>query len=153
MTLMQDIQNWARTYIGKLLTSSAEMWAVSGAGGAIASFFLPTLPFLIMAFALSMVDLITGVWAAQKRKDVISSKRLRDTLRKVAAYFAVILLSEGMVFVFGVPHAVTYVLALVICIAELKSNIENAEVISGKRIWESIKNFFNLPSQNGGRKN
>lgn len=152
-TLMHETWQWARYYLGKMAAIGAEFWAVSGAGGAIASFFLPVLPFLIMAFALSMVDLITGLWAAQKQKQIVSSKRLRDTLRKISAYFFVILLSEGMVFVFGVPDAVTYIIALVICVAELKSNVENAEVISGKGIWHAIKNFFNIPGGNGGGKN
>jgi uncharacterized membrane protein len=115
--------------------------------GSTMSFIAPVQPFLIMAFALIVCDLITGISAAKRRKDVISSKGIGRSIEKMVMYIIAILLSElfrvtfltevafGMVEQFPI----VYIVSITISIRELKSNFENIQVVTGTTLWGSIK--------------
>jgi len=97
----------------------------------VASFLMPIQPFLILVVALLFSDLFTGVAAARKRKEKVSSKGLRRTVEKMLIYFVAILCSEGMKLVFLGSIPFTYFVALAIAAAEFKSVLENVEVVTG----------------------
>ncbi len=110
----------------------------------VVPFVLPVKGFLMLTLALVFCDTITGIMAAEKRGEKISSKGIRRTIEKIIAYFIVILLSEGFRIVFMPDIGVPYFISLIISIAELKSNIENVEDISGHSIWETLKKKIGL---------
>jgi uncharacterized membrane protein len=98
------------------------------------SFLMPIQPFLILILALVFSDLITGLMAARKRIEKITSLGLRRTVNKLLIYFVAILCSEGMRIVFLGNIPFTYFFALAISAAEFKSvleNVENATGVSG----------------------
>lgn len=107
-------------------------------------FMMPIKSFLYLTLALVACDTITGIMAAERRGEKISSKGIRRTIQKIVAYFIAILLSEGMRVVFMRDVQVPYFIALIIAIAEFKSNIENVEHISGHSIWAMLKSKMKL---------
>ena len=131
-------------YLFKIDSITAIVGLVSGA---VASFIAPVQPFLIMAFALIVCDLITGVRAARYRKEVIHSKGLGRSIEKMTLYIIAIILSElfrktfleytgfGMVENF----LIVYIVSITISIRELKSNFENIEAVTGTNLWTNIK--------------
>lgn len=106
--------------------------------GLVFGFLLPLLPFLGMVCALVATDFFTGVRAAKKRGEKITSGGMKRTVEKTVLYFAAIILSEGMVQVFfpGVP--LTYVVSTYIALTEFKSNIENISSATGVDLWKRI---------------
>lgn len=107
-------------------------------------FLMPIKSFLILTIALVACDTITGIMAADKRGEKISSKGIRRTVQKIVAYFIAILLAEGMRIVFMREVQVPYFIALIIAIAEFKSNIENIEHVSGHSIWDMLKSKMKI---------
>lgn len=103
-------------------------------------YILPVRSFLILTLCLVVCDTITGIMAARKAGDKITSKGIRQTVTKTTAYFIAILLSEGMRITFIPDISIPYFIAFIIAIAEFKSNIENVEKIGDMKIWDLIKN-------------
>jgi len=108
---------------------------------AIFNFVAPIADFLILLSFLIIADFITGIWAALKRKEVITSKGFRSSFLKVATYAICIFFLHWIKIVmfakldFDVAYAVTLAAILV----ELKSLSENAFVITGFDFWQVIK--------------
>ena len=101
-------------------------------------FLFPIREFLFLTLCLVACDTITGVMAAAKRGEKITSRGIRSTVEKIIAYFIAILLSEGIRITFIPDISIPYFIAFIIAIAEFKSNIENIEHISGLNIWQQI---------------
>lgn len=114
----------------------------SAIAGWMSAFLVPLGPFLGIVVFLVVCDLVTGLRAATKRGEVITSTGLRRTIEKIILYFIALLLSEGMKVVFVPAAPVTYVTAFAIAITEFKSNIENIEAVTGVKVWEGLKNLF-----------
>lgn len=94
---------------------------------------------LITAFALVVVDMITGIWAALKSGQKISSAKLRHTVSKLLIYQIAIItawLVETYMHLDFIP-AVKLVSAM-IGLVELKSVIENCNIISGQNIFKML---------------
>ena len=95
------------------------------------SFLMPIQPFLILIVGLVFSDLFTGLAAARKRKEKVTSLGLRRTVNKMLIYFVAILCSEGMKVVFLGSVPFTYFVAMAISAAEFKSVLENVESATG----------------------
>jgi len=132
-----------RNYMNKLLNTVEAL--IGGACGLALGFIMPIWPFIITAIALVFADAVTGVMAAKKRGDKITSRGFYRTSQKIVVYMVSILACEGVrvVFVPGVP--VTYTAAAAICVTELKSILENTKDVSGVNIFQQIKGI--LPGQ------
>lgn len=131
--------------MNKILT---EYWLglVTGVAGWAWSLFVPILPFLAAVFVLTIFDAITGVRAAKKRSEPITSKGFRRTSEKLFFYTIALTASELFRTTFFVHGSMTiplsYIIAMAIATTEFKSNIENIETITGVKIWGSIKEYF-----------
>jgi phage-related holin len=112
----------------------------SGLGGVILNFVLPIAPFLTITFSLVVVDTITGISAAKKRAEKISSKGLSRTVEKVALYCVLLLVAQGVKLVFLPVVPITYIAAFAIMLTEFQSIVENVETVTGAKIWDFIKN-------------
>lgn len=116
------------------------------------SFVLPVSQFMALTFALVLSDVVTGVWAAVKRKEAIRSNGFRRTISKIVLYFLAILLSKGMEDVLHIPKLI-YIVAGFIAMTEFKSNLENIAVVTGTDIWahlvERVPGIFKLPKGKG----
>lgn len=121
-----------------------EYWLVYGSAIAlwIWDFMIPVWPFVGLSFGLVLGDLYTGINAAKKRGEKISSKRLRSTVTKFADYCVAIVAAQAVreVLLPAIPS--TYTIALVICIAEFKSILENVQASHGIDLWSRIKHLI-----------
>lgn len=108
----------------------------------VVSFIVPIQSFLIFTVILVFADMISGILAAQYRKEKINSKGLRRTITKCISYYLVILCAQGFVKVFGVTDYLTYAMAFLITITEFKSLVENVEEVTGVNVWTTISGIL-----------
>lgn len=117
--------------MSKLFTS---LEALLGATfGAILSFITPIAPFFWLAVGLVVLDTVTGIVAARKRKEKINSKGFARLLSKIVVYMASIVACHAVEGVLKVPN-VTYLSVGAIAFTELMSVLENTRVVSGANI-------------------
>lgn len=88
---------------------------------------------------LIFADLVTGVWAATKRKEKISSALLRRTVSKIVVYqLAVICGFIVEQFLIGGVIPISKIVSGVIGMVELKSMLENCSNIFGEDVFSLI---------------
>jgi uncharacterized membrane protein len=110
--------------------------------GVLFSFFLPIKHFLIFTIFVVFADTVTGIIAAKKRKEAITSKGLYRTSQKVVTYFCGIMIFHGASITFGLPSQITYSVSFIIAATELFSISENIKSITGTNIGTIILRFF-----------
>lgn len=106
---------------------------------AIIGVFAPIQPMLITVFALILIDFTTGVVAAYKRGEKITSSGMRRTISKLVVY-EIGLMTGFLVETFllsGVLPVVKLV-AAAIGMVEIKSIFENLDSISGGSVFKTI---------------
>lgn len=111
---------------------------------AAAAILTPAVPIIIFTGVLIFSDTVTGIWAAVKRSEKITSKALGRTITKMCLYSLVI----GLTFAF--EHFFTalqlihmgQIAAGYICLVELKSIYENVSSITGLDIWTHLISRF-----------
>lgn len=92
-----------------------------------------TVGFLIFA------DLFTGIWAAKKRKESVSSAALRRTVSKIVIYqLAVISGFMLETYILDNVLPVAKIVAGVIGMVEFKSILENSNGIVGGNIFQLV---------------
>ena len=131
-----------KAVILKLLHQSYEFFAVALTTGFIASFLIPIKGFLLFTVFVVFADTITGIKAAKKEGQKISSKGLYRTTEKIVVYFVAILIFEGAKNTFSIPMPITYMVAMMISATELFSVAENIKRITGVNISILITRFF-----------
>ena len=110
--------------------------------GFIASFFIPIKGFLLFTVFVVFADTVTGIMAARKRGEAITSKGLYRTSQKVVVYFVGIMIFEGAKITFSLPLNITYMVAFTIATTELYSISENIKSMTGVNIGTLILRFF-----------
>jgi uncharacterized membrane protein len=110
--------------------------------GFIASFFIPIKGFLLFTVFVVFADTITGILAARKRGEPITSKGLYRTSQKIVTYFCGIMIFHGASITFGLPSQITYSVSFIIAATELFSISENIKSITGTNIGTIILRFF-----------
>jgi hypothetical protein len=115
----------------------------------IALVFLPVKATLVTVMVLTVADLVSGIAAARKRRKRITSAGLKRTIIKTTVYEAVVMLgflTERYMTGDAVP--VVKILAGFIGLTELKSVMENIEIISGMSIIKLlIKKLNDTPKE------
>lgn len=103
--------------------------------------FAPIKATLITVMVLCTVDLVSGIWASIHKKKKITSSGLKRTVVKVLAYESVVMLGFlTETYLTGPDMPVTKILGGYIGIVELKSVMENIELISGVPVLRMIIN-------------
>lgn len=103
------------------------------------SFVAPIKPLMIGSLVAVLFDTVTGVMAARKRGERISSAGLRRTISKGFVYSATILV--GYVIQHTLMDDVLPVAKLIagaIGAVELKSCLENASVVLGQPLFKAL---------------
>lgn len=103
------------------------------------AFLLPIKLVIITAGVLIFTDLITGIFAAKKRGERITSAALSRTIAKLAVYQTVII--TGYMLQMNLLSNVVPVINIVggvIGMVEFKSIIENANTILGTDIFKEV---------------
>lgn len=96
------------------------------------SILAPIKAVMLASFALIMIDLITGVWCAVKRKEAVVSSGFRRTISKIVAYelaLVAALIMEQYLMSGSIP--VIKIVAGLIAVTEGKSVMENLSEITG----------------------
>lgn len=121
----------ATIYIMKILTCAL-------------AYFAPVAPLVHAVLVMVLIDLITGVWAATTRTEVICSAGFRRTVRKMLGY-TILIISGHIVDVTllnGSLHLAS-IFSAYIGLTELQSVRENVSCITGndvlQDIWETIR--------------
>lgn len=94
---------------------------------------------MISVGVLIMVDLVTGIWAAIKRGDKVSSAAMRRTVSKIIVYQSAVItgfLLETYLLSDLIP--VSKLVAGVIGLVEFKSILENGNHILGQDLFKSV---------------
>jgi uncharacterized membrane protein len=110
--------------------------------GVLFSFFLPIKHFLIFTIFVVFADTVTGIMAAKKRNEPITSKGLYRTSQKVVVYFVGIMIFHGASVTFGLPSQIVYSVSFLISFTELYSISENIKSITGVNLATTILKFF-----------
>jgi phage-related holin len=121
---------------------------VVGLFSLVGAFFAPVGSFIGVAFTLVIFDYFTGVQAAKKREEKLTSRGHFRSIQKFVMYSIAIISAELIrkVFFDGLflleYLRLTYFVALLIVITEFRSNIENIEAITGAKIWGKLIERF-----------
>jgi len=103
------------------------------------SVFLPIKAVLVAVLVLVLIDSITGVMAAHKRNEKITSAGLRRTFSKIIVYQLGIV--SGFIaekYLLGELIPVMKILSGVVGCIELKSILENANAITGQDLFKAL---------------
>ena len=131
-----------KSVIYNILKIGYEGIAYSICCGVLFSFFLPIKHFLIFTIFVVFADTVTGILAAKKRGEKITSKGLYRTSQKVVVYFCGIMIFHGASVTFGLPSQIVYSVSFLIAFTELYSVSENIKSITGVNIGTIILKFF-----------
>lgn len=94
--------------------------------------FVPIKAALLTIIALTLIDLLSGVAAAVKRKEPITSSGLKRTVIKLLVYLSVACLAYLVErFLTGEFIPLAKIMSGLVGITELKSILENLEDITG----------------------
>ena len=131
-----------KTTIINLLQLGYEKIAYAICCGWIFSFFVPIKGFLLFVIAVTFADMVTGIKAARKEGQKISSKGMYRTVEKIVTYYVGIMIFELAKITFSLPVPITYMVAFLIATVELYSISENIKRITGVNLGVLITRFF-----------
>jgi hypothetical protein len=113
-------------------------WLI-GATLSILGVFAPIKELIVVTIVLILVDLVTGILAARKKQQQISSAGIRRTFTKFTVYLTGICIGwlvEHYMLEGFIP--VSKIAAGLISIIEAKSVFENLDVINGNPIFTAL---------------
>ncbi len=120
-------------------------------GLSLLAVFAPIKAIMLTAFVLVIADLITGLLAARKRKEPITSAAFSRTLIKTAVYQTAIMMGFlTETYLTGDMLPVCKIITSYIGMTELLSLVENLNTISGGSLMKSL--IKKLGSQNADTK-
>ena len=106
---------------------------------AIIVIFAPAKAMILSSLALVLIDLITGVWAAKIKGEVITSSGLRRSLVKLFIYEVAVLLGFlTQQYLTGDVIPVASVIAGFVGLTELTSCLENLNIIAGGEVLQVL---------------
>ena len=132
-----------KSIIYNLLKIGYDGIAYSICCGVLFSFFMPIKHFLIFTIFVVFADTVTGIIAAKKRGEKITSKGLYRTSQKVVVYYCGIMIFHGASITFNLPSQIVYSVSFLIAFTELYSISENIKSITGVNLKTTILRFFN----------
>lgn len=103
--------------------------------------FAPIKSVLVVTFVLIICDMISGILAALKRGEKISSAGLRRSVTKFLVYNMAII--TGFLvehYMLSMIFPISKLIAGLISIVELKSILENLNTVNGSDIFKSVLN-------------
>jgi len=115
--------------------------------------FAPILSILLLVFIFVIFDTITGLWAAKKKNQTITSGKLFNVIPKIILYessllisylFDVYLLNEFTLYLFDINLLFTKCIAITIISIEAFSMNENIERITNKNLINSLKYLYGI---------
>lgn len=106
---------------------------------ALVAVFAPIKGMILTMLALVLADLITGIWAAYKSQQPITSAKLRTTVTKLLIYLIAVCigyLTETYLLEGLLP--ISKLIAGAVGLVELTSLLENANKILGQNLFKML---------------
>jgi phage-related holin len=101
---------------------------------------------LAVTLLLTLADLITGVLAARKRGEAITSAGFKKTVVKILVYECVVILGFLVErFLVGDILPIVKIAGGMVGLTELKSVLENLEDLTGMPLLQALINRLNPP--------
>jgi hypothetical protein len=101
--------------------------------------FAPVIPLLLTIGCLITIDFIIGIYRAFKMKEVITSRKMGNTISKMLLYQLTILsLFVFETYILQGLLPVTKIGAGMISVTELKSIDESVEKMTGIGVWKKL---------------
>lgn len=108
---------------------------------AIVAVLAPVKMALLTTLLLVLVDLLTGLVAARKQGSIITSLGLKKTIVKLLVYELIIVLSYLIdTYLTGGTILLLNIVSGLIGITELRSVVENLNIITGDKLLDSLLN-------------
>lgn len=107
------------------------------------SFFEPLWVLLLWFFIFVLCDMITGISASIKERQIITSNNLQKTIRKLSMYSMCIVLVHSIdcYMITVVDLGLAKICSTIICGIELYSILENCYRITGNRVFKLLTQF------------
>lgn len=118
----------------------------------LVAFFAPIHSMIIAAFFLILADMVLGVIAARKSKVPITSAGLRRTISKIFVFEGAIILCYLAEHMTKGLMPLSSLAAGVVALVELKSCIENLNIISDKDLLRELIDKLGSMNQQGPKK-
>jgi phage-related holin len=121
------------------------IWNVfSGLICGLFAYFTPIRNIIILMFLFIIFDLITGVIAARKRGEAITSEKMWNTVHKMLISIALVILLYSVDKEFNIINIVSThkITGLFVVGFELWSILENAVQITNNSIFRALKKFM-----------
>lgn len=102
------------------------------------SYFSPAFPLMLAIGFFIVADFITGMIAAKKRGEILTSKKMRPTITKGIGYMIAILVAHVFQKNFLSGIEVLKIVSGLIAFIEVKSLDENFKDITGKSLFKQF---------------
>lgn len=141
MNILTSIGNTFNT-----ISNGTEIGKLAVAASAIlVAYISPIVGLLIACFACSITDMIYGIKVAKRLgKKITSKKNWKGTLTKIKDEFTLILLAHLLEYVIG--YGDNFILsggiAVIICLTEILSILENLNTLNPEGPWKLISKFL-----------
>lgn len=141
MNILASIGNTFNT-----ISNGTEIGKLAVAASAIlVAYISPIVGLLIACFACSITDMIYGIKVAKRLgKKITSKKNWKGTLTKIKDEFTLILLAHLLEYVIG--YGDNFILsggiAVIICLTEILSILENLNTLNPEGPWKLISKFL-----------
>lgn len=141
MNILASIGNTFNT-----ISNGTEIGKLAVAASAIlVAYISPIVGLLVACFACSITDMIYGIKVAKRLgKKITSKKNWKGTLTKIKDEFTLILLAHLLEYVIG--HGDNFILsggiAVIICLTEILSILENLNTLNPEGPWKLVSKFL-----------
>lgn len=141
MNILASIGNTFNT-----ISNGTEIGKLAVAASAIlVAYISPIVGLLVACFACSITDMIYGIKVAKRLgKKITSKKNWKGTLIKIKDEFTLILLAHLLEYVIG--YGDNFILsggiAVIICLTEILSILENLNTLNSEGPWKLISKFL-----------
>lgn len=141
MNILASIGNTFNT-----ISNGTEIGKLAVAASAIlVAYISPIVGLLIACFACSITDMIYGIKVTKRLgKKITSKKNWKGTLTKIKDEFTLILLAHLLEYVIG--YGDNFILsggiAVIICLTEILSILENLNTLNPEGPWKLVSKFL-----------
>ena len=120
--------------------------------GFLGIYLAPVKDIMIAVSILVVLDFITGIMSARKKKIKITSRRFRQTISKTFVYQSTVIVAMVLekYLMPGIPAI--KVVSTLIAITEIKSFFENVEILTGIDFWGKLTSKVTAILKQGEKK-
>lgn len=127
---MEKIKDWILQHLSSIII-------------AILTVLSPMFGIMIVTGLLIAFDFISGIAAAHKRGEKITSRKMSNTISKIIFYNLALFTSMGVQYLVSDLIPISKLIIGVIAMVEAKSIYENIGFVLGIDFWSAIKSYLN----------